>query len=380
MSAARVLSLVTLLCLSALATAQTITVGSKNFAENYVLAEIVAQLLESRGYDVERRLGLNGTRIIFEALSNRAIDVYPEYSGTITEVIVRRPELDDIDDIRAALQERGFDILEPLGFNNSYALAVTNAFAAKHELRTISDLSALRDLRVSVPHEFLNRSDGWPGLKAAYGLPYTAGGIEHALAYDAMAQGEIDVTAVYTTDGEIIRTGLTVLEDDRGYFPRYLATLFLHSEVSEAVRAVLAELDGRVDDGEMRTLNLAALDPDTSFAEVATSFLIAEGLAESSAPRQSFVPQLIRNVQRHLKLTGIALSLAIVFGVGIAPVAGNKRPRLRVNLNTDSGRRKILQDTGKRLLIGFEPKTILIDPEFLNLGPREKSAQDRCNQ
>jgi osmoprotectant transport system permease protein len=307
-----------LACMATEAVAETVTVGSKNFTENYILSEISAQLLEHHGYDVEKRQGLNGTRISFEALEKRAIDLYPEYSGTITEVILARPELDTVGGIRDALQARGLDILEPLGFNNSYALAVTEKFAAEHDLTSISDLSRLSGLRIAVPHEFLNRADGWPGLRDAYRLDYAAGGIEHALAYEAIAQGEIDVTAVYTTDGEIARTGLRVLADDLGYFPRYLAAYFLHEDVPDGVRRIIGQLSGRIDDRRMREMNLAALDTDTSIAEVASGFLIAEGLIDARDSGPSFVPQLLRNVQRHLKLTGIALALAVVFGVGIA--------------------------------------------------------------
>lgn len=309
---------------------ERVTVGSKNFTENYILAEIAAQLLESEGYDVERRQGLNGTKIAFEALANRALDVYPEYTGTITEVILLDPSLSGIEEIRRALNERALDILEPLGFNNSYALALTERFAADNGIETVSDLKNRQNLRISVPHEFLNRADGWPGLRRTYGLTLTAGGIEHSLAYEAIAQGEIDVTAVYTTDGEIERTGLRVLEDDLGYFPRYLATFFLHEDVPADIRRVLGMLSGRIDTPRMREMNLAALDPRTSIVEVAAAFLASEGLVAEGTSGPTFLPQLARNVERHLKLTGIALLLAVIFGVGIAIAV--HRHRLMRNL------------------------------------------------
>ncbi|MEM9207967.1 MAG: glycine betaine ABC transporter substrate-binding protein [Pseudomonadota bacterium] len=299
---------------------QTVTIGSKNFTENYILAEIASQLLEARGYDVVRRQGLNGTKISFEALDNRAIDLYPEYSGTISEVILNRPELAGFEEIRDALRARDFDVLEPLGFNNAYALAVTEDFATTHSLMTVSDLKALPNLVVGVQHEFLSRSDGWPGLKAAYGLTYDANGMEHSLGYEAIVAGDIDVTAAYTTDGEIVRSRLRVLDDNLGYFPRYLAMFMLHEAVPADVRAEVALLSGRIDDQRMREMNLAALDPDTSIAEVASAFLVAEGLVDEGVSGPTFLPQLARNVQRHLKLTFIALGLAMVFGVGLAVI------------------------------------------------------------
>ncbi len=326
----RTLAILVSLTICGLASAQTVTIGSKNFTENYILAEIASQLLESRGYDVVRRQGLNGTKISFEALDNRAIDVYPEYSGTISEVILNRPEVSTFEAIRGALRERGIDVLEPIGFNNSYALAVTETFATTHSLTTISDLRQMPDLVVAVQHEFLRRSDGWPGLKAAYELPYTASGMEHSLGYEAIVVGDIDVTAAYTTDGEIERSNLRVLDDDRGYFPSYLAMFMVHDGVPDDVRAELSVLSGRINDRRMREINLAALDPATSIVEVASAFLVAEGLVAEGVTGPSFLSQLVRNVQRHLKLTFIALGLAMVFGVGLAVLV--YRHRLFSNL------------------------------------------------
>ncbi len=300
------------------ATARTIVVGSKNFTENYILAEIAAQLLEAGGFDVERRLGLNGTKISYEALINDAITLYPDYSGTITEVILGRPELETLGEIREALAGRELRLLAPLGVNNSYAIAVTREFAESRGLTRISQLREHPELRVAFPHEFLNRPDGWPGLKRRYGLAQRARGIEHSLSYDAMAQGEIDLTAVYSTDGEILRAGLTILEDDLGYFPRYLAAFLANDGLPAEAVAVLETLSGRIDDERMQSLNLEALDPSVSIASVAASFLDEEGLVEGGAGGPSFLPQLLRNTQRHLKLTAIALLLAIAVGVGIA--------------------------------------------------------------
>lgn len=306
------------LLLSAGANAQTIVVGSKSFTENYLLSEIAAQLLEAHDFDVERRMGLNGTKISYEALRNKAIAVYPEYTGTITEVILARPDLQDIDDIRAALRERDLQLLDPLGFNNSYALAVTREFSETQNIRKISDLRSRPELRVAFAHEFLNRADGWPALKQRYGLLQTARGIEHSLSYDAITEGNIDLTAAYSTDGEILRTGLVLLEDDLNYFPRYLAAYLANDQLSAAAVAVLQTLSGRIDNQRMQALNLQALDSDNSIADVAAAFLREENLATADYQSESFLPQLLRNTQRHLKLTATALLLAIVVGVGIA--------------------------------------------------------------
>jgi osmoprotectant transport system permease protein len=309
---------VLLLAVTALARAEPVVIGSKNFTENYILAEIAAQLLEAEGIEVERRLGLNGTKISFEALRNGAIDLYPEYSGTISEVILADPSVDELPEIEAALEARGLMLLPPLGFENTYAIAVTGEVAERHELLNISDLRRAPPLRVAFPHEFLNRQDGWPGLAARYGLSLTVRGIEHGLAYEAMEQGQLDLTAVYSTDGEIGRSGLAILRDDLDYFPEYRAAYLARQDLPADVAAVLGVLEGRIGVERMQELNRSAIRRENSIPEVASSFLLAEGLVVDADISRGFVPQLLQNTQRHLKLTATALFLAILFGVGIA--------------------------------------------------------------
>jgi osmoprotectant transport system permease protein len=314
----RTMLLAALLFFADNASADPVVIGSKNFAENYILAEAGAQLLESRGYEVQRRFGLNGTKIVFEALNNRTIDLYPEYTGTVTEVILEQPELKQFDEIQAALARHELRLLAPLGFNNSYAIAVTAGFAQQLDLQNISDLGRAGRVRVGLPHEFLNRSDGWAGLKERYDIDQPATGIEHSLAYEAMASGKLDVTAVYTTDGEILRSQLVLLHDDLGYFPQYRAAFLTHTDLPADVAAILELMSGRIDDRRMQQLNLQVLDPEVSFADVAAGFLLDEGLIESSQAAPGLASRLWRNTRQHLKLTGIALALAIVTGIGIA--------------------------------------------------------------
>lgn len=306
--------------------AEPLVIGSKNFTESYLLAEIAAQLLESHGIEVERRLGLNGTKISFEALRNGAIDLYPEYTGTISEVILAQPRLTAWDELRAAMAALGFVLLPPLGFDNTYAIAVTREIADQHALEAISDLRGMAALRVAFPHEFLNRQDGWPGLSKRYDIRQSVSGIEHSLAYEAMKNGQLDVTAVYSTDGEILRSELVILDDDLGYFPEYRAAYLVRHELPDEVLSMLAVLGGRIDDTRMQQLNLAALDPATSIAEVASSFLRDEGLVSTTTTGPTFLRQLSRNTARHLELTITALSLAILVGVGIAVIVHRHRP------------------------------------------------------
>lgn len=306
---------------------QPIVVGSKTFPESYILAEIGAQLLEDRGFDVQRRLGMGGTKICYEALQTGAIDFYPEYTGTISEVILGRPDVRDLVGIRAALGERGLALLSPIGFNNSYAIAVPAALANRLGIGRISDLRGHDELRIAYPHEFLERQDGWPGLKALYGLTQRVRGIDHALAYQAIEDGQLDVIAAYSTDGELTRYDLVLLQDDLGYFPKYLAAYLSREELPAEVREILETMSSRIDDAEMQKLNRLAMNPDISIGQVAATFLYDEGLITETGSRSTMLSQLRRNTQRHLKLTATALSLAIVIGVGIALVV-HRRPNI----------------------------------------------------
>jgi osmoprotectant transport system substrate-binding protein/osmoprotectant transport system permease protein len=321
----RLFVFVLLLAVAHSTSAEPVVIGSKTFAESYILAETSAQLLENRGYEVDRRFGLNGTTIAYEALQNEAIDFYPEYTGTITEVLLERPALSDLGDIRNALAERGLLLLDPLGFNNSYAIAASTASAKRLSLKRISDLAAAPGLRIAFPHEFLNRQDGWPGLQARYNFQRAADGIEHGLAYDAINTDQVDIIAVYTSDGQIVQSDLVILEDDLGFFPQYLAAFLTRENVDPEIRQILKSLSGRIDDVRMRELNLAVLDPDVSYAEIANGFLRKEGLISVSDKGPTIVDDLLKNTRRHLKLTIIALALAVVTGVGIASVVYSHR-------------------------------------------------------
>lgn len=302
------------------ASAEPIVIGSKVFAESYILAEAGAQLLESNGIEVDRRFGLNGTQIAFSALKNHEIDVYPEYTGTISEVILGRPQLKSLADIRAAIDDQGLRLLDPIGFNNAYAIAASTRSAKRYSLQKISDLKDAPPLRIAFPHEFMNRQDGWPGLKARYGLELEAGSIEHSLAYEAINTDKVDIIAVYTTDGQIVQSDLVILEDDLDFFPRYFAAFLTRKDVDPDALRLLQALSGRIDDQRMRELNLQVLDPNLSYAAIASRFLRQEGLVSAGDAGRTALDDLLRNTQRHLKLTAIALILAIVTGVGIASV------------------------------------------------------------
>lgn len=298
---------------------EPISVGSKNFTEGYVLAEIMAQLLESRGIPVERQFGFGGTLVAFEALRAGEIDVYAEYTGTISQAILNTgSDLNDIQ-LSTALEPLGMEMLPALGFNNTYALAVTPELAEQYNLRSVSDLAQQPQLRFGLSHEFRDRADGWPGLREAYGLPQDSFGIEHGLAYPAMIEEEIDVTDAYSTDGDLPRYGLVVLEDDRSYFPSYRALPLARQDMNTTAKTILTELAGLLDESAMRALNAEVVVKERSFAEVAATFLAGQGLiASDRVATTGLWPSLADNTLVHLKLTGIALLAACVAGLGLA--------------------------------------------------------------
>lgn len=274
---------------------RAIVVGSKNFTESRILAEILAQLIESRlGVTVERRTNLGGTMVIHAAIASGAIDLYPEYTGTGWATVLGQQSKTS-DPLRTYLtvdrlyRER-FELawLEPFGFSNSYAVAVRETLAEELDLDRVSDLVPHADrLRAGWSHEFLDRMDGFPGLAAAYGLSLgEVRGMEHGLAYEAIREGLIDITDAYTTDGKLLRFDVRVLDDDRRYFPPYdcapvarLDTLARYPRLE----AALGELAFTLPATEMQRLNLAVEEDGRRFADVARSFLIDKGLLRPSA-------------------------------------------------------------------------------------------------
>lgn len=257
-------------------------IGSKNFTEQVVLGEIAAQALESAGVRVDRRLDLGGTFVCHRALLAGELDLYPEYTGTAFTAILSHKPAADPAWVRAVV-EREYRRLRlvwapPLGFDNTFALVMRSAQARELSIAKISDLARYGDrLRPGFGYEFLERADGFPGLAAAYGLRFAARPAEMdlGLLYTALAQGRVDVVAGNSTDGLIAAMNLTVLEDDRRYFPPYDAAFVVRGEAwkNAAARRALEALSGEIPAAAMRAMN-AAVDRDKRRPEdVAREFL-----------------------------------------------------------------------------------------------------------
>ena len=306
---------------------EPIVVASKNFTESYLLGEVIAQRLEQAGFEVDRRFGLGGTLICYEALVAGEIDVYVEYSGTLEQTILKLGKRTSIDGLDEHLVSRGLALLSPLGFNNTYAIAVRKEVAEERSLERISQLTKYRDLRVVVSHEFLEREDGWPGLRRVYGFDWIPDGIEHGLAYQAIADGSIDVTDAYSTDGELQRYDLRVLADDKAFFPTYLAIPLIRHDLSPLAQAAIEDLAGTLDDSSMAALNASVVFEGEDFASAARNHLgsigfdIAEERSSGFDNGEGFSKEfdsLIRNTKRHLWLTAIALFTATSVGIVLA--------------------------------------------------------------
>jgi len=295
-------------------------VGSKRFTESYILGEILAQVAGGT-----HKQGLGNTAILYEALKSGSVDVYPEYTGTIAREILKTDERLDLAALNARLAPLGLAASVPLGFSNSYALGA----AEKFPLRQISQLKAHPGLRFGLSHEFLGRRDGWPGLRAAYGLPQKPRGLDHGLAYEALAAGEVDLIDLYTTDAKIERFRIVVLEDDRRFFPPYDAVLLHRADAPKhfpEAFARLKELEGRIDAAAMRRLNARAEIDRLPFAAVASEFL---GGGEASARRTLwsavFAPDFPRLLAEHLGLVLGSLLAAVAAGVPLGIAAAKVR-------------------------------------------------------
>jgi len=265
-----------------------VVVGSKNLTEQVILGEILAQLLEARSVPVERRLNLGGTFICHRALLAGDLDVYVEYTGTALTAILKEEVSHDPEAVYRRVREvyrKDFGLAwsKPLGFDNTFALAMKSDVAERLGIRTISDLKQHQEtLRPGVGHEFLERADGLRGLVEAYDLKLSERprGIELGLIYQALMEGEVDFVVGSATDGLIDKFRLTVLEDDRSYFPPYDAAAVYRPSTAERVPAlaeVLGLLEGNLDEAAMRDLNRRVDDEGRAAAEVVASFLAERG-------------------------------------------------------------------------------------------------------
>ena len=332
------------------AVAQPLVVGSKRFTESYILGEIVSQAVSMAGqHRVVLKSGLGNTGILLSALTSGEIDLYPEYTGTITREILKTEQALTLAQINERLLPLGLAAGVPLGFDNSYVLAVRRDLADRLQLRTIADLAKHPSLVLGLSHEFIGRSDGWKGLSNFYQLEkLSPRGLDHGLAYEAIAARQIDVVDAYGTDSKLTRYGLSVLQDEKKFFPTYDALLLYRADVPTKFAAswtAITALENKISQQTMRELNTQVEIDGKTFTAVAHTFLQQQGRGETNTTlannsdaqterllsQQSFLSALIgtdfwRLAVQHIVLVMVSLSLAIVVGLPLG-ILSFYRPR-----------------------------------------------------
>jgi osmoprotectant transport system permease protein len=334
------LALVVVLALASKDADTPVRVGSKVFTESVILGEMGRRLLDQSGVQAVHRRELGGTQVLFHALESDELDVYAEYTGTITGEILAGKKIQNEDELTQALADRGVGMSRPLGFNDTYCLGMREPVAARLGVATLSELRMHPELKFGFSNEFIDRADGWPGIRKRYGLPQRdVRGLDHDLAYRALAAGEIDATELYSTDAEIRQYGLRVLQDDLAFFPAYECVWLYRADLKErspAALMALARLEGKITTTEMAAMNARAKLDRVPEDQVAADFLADKLSIQSQVAVDTFTGRLVRRLDEHLTLVAISLAAAIVVSIPLGVVAA-RRPRVGPVILTLSG-------------------------------------------
>jgi osmoprotectant transport system permease protein len=305
-----------------------IQIGSKSSIENVILGEMLTLLADEAGSDGRHQSALGGTQIVFAALKKGDIDAYVEYTGTLSQEILKGQRVRSEDDIRAALAKMNLVMSRPLGFNNTYALGMKEELAQKLNIQSISDLAkATRSsdgasLKFGFSDEFLKRGDGWPAVKLLYQFQTQPTGLDHSLAYSGIRAGTLQVTDLYSTDPEIKTYGLKLLQDDLACFPEYHAVILYRSDLKDrAPRVVenLLRLEGKIDDQAMIEMNTRVrIDHDRNIP-VAGDFLRSTLQIDTESYEEkkwaTIGRDFLRNTTRHLLLVFCSLTAAVIIAL-----------------------------------------------------------------
>ncbi len=321
----RVLAVVAV-ALAAPTAAAEVVIGSKVFTESVILSEIATQLARDAGEAAEHRREIGGTRVLWSALERGDIDCYPEYTGTLSAEIFAQQRIGDDAQLRDALSQARAWASQPLGFNNTYVLGMRRARAQELGIERMSQLAEHPQLRLGFSSEFLDRADGWPGLRTRYRLPHeNVRGLSHDLAYRALADGELDVTDLYSTDAEIVQYDLIALADDARYFPVYDALLVCRADISARVREILDRLADRIDAGAMTRMNARAKLDRVPEAQIAADFLRGQFGVDSHPEERGRAARIWQRTREHLAMVGISLAAAILVAIPLGVLAFYRR-------------------------------------------------------
>lgn len=317
-----------------------IKISSKNFTESYILAELISKQIKDNfpQHTIELNPGMGGTGLLFEALKKGDIDLYPEYTGTIAEAILKNPDLKTINGINKALLHLGLTASKPLGFNNTYAFAVKKETAKKYSLDSISDLNNFPELRFGFSYEFLERSDGYYALADRYKLTHTnVHGMQHSLAYEAIASNSVDLIDVYSTDAKIEKMDFKILKDDLNFFPVYNAVILANIKFVKKYPSIwknLQSLENKIDETKIIKLNALVELEKYSFKDAALSFFKIE--TDQNNKKLIKYNLIWIKTKEHLILVFISLLFSILIGVPLGYFA-TCSPWLRQSIFAISG-------------------------------------------
>jgi glycine betaine/choline ABC-type transport system substrate-binding protein/ABC-type proline/glycine betaine transport system permease subunit len=303
-------------------------VGSKKFTENVILGEIITRLALNDNLNVSYVRDLGGTRILWNALLNKEIDIYPEYTGTIMEEIFADENIER-SNLESRLNALNIGITKPLGFNNTYAIGMQRELADSLGIKNISDLRRFPNLKFGFTNEFIDRNDGWPGLKNKYQLPQKdVNGLDHDLAYRGLESGSVDVIDFYSTDAEIEYYNLKVLIDDLKYFTEYKCVIIYRKELETLYPdfiTSITRLEGSISESQMVKMNLDVKINGESEERTASKFIESRFSINSNFEDNNFVDRLYYNTKEHLFLVLISLTGAIIISIPLGIIAYKKK-------------------------------------------------------
>jgi len=317
------------------ASAQDVVIGSKKFTESYVLGEMAKKLMLDEGLTVEHRQGMGATGILWMALKKGEITMYPEYTGTLWQELLKLDKKPTMVEMRAACAKLGIGITDPLGFNNTYALVMSDAKAQQLGITTMSDLAKHPDLKAGPDPEFLGRKDGWDPMCERYGLKFAdVRAIDHGLVYESVAKGDIDVTDCYSTDAQIAEFNLRVLKDDKEFFPAYRCVFLYRLDAPPKALEAIRKLEGKVDDETMRGLNAYA-EKTKDYTAAANQYFrtfapvpAAPGETAAKPTRllesETTSQKIVRYTLVHLELVTISLLATILIAVPLGVLASRR--------------------------------------------------------
>ena len=304
-----------------------IIIGSKKFTESYVLGEIAKEQFIQNNIKANHKQGMGGTLILWQALKSKEIDIYPEYTGTIKEAILKSNENLSHAEMKNELQKFNVGMTDYLGFNNTYALAMKREVSRKLNIHKISDLHNFPDLKYGFTHEFLRRKDGWKDLIVYYKLkPKYIRGIDQSLAYKALNQNLLDVMDAYSTDSKIQELDLVLLEDDYKFFPKYQAVFLYRLDLSTQSIGELNRLSGSFSQDSIIALNLEA-ENSRSYQQAALKYF---GLVSKNSNKKILFstpinwPSVLHHTFEHINIVCLSMIFAILIGIPLGIIASNQ--------------------------------------------------------